>query len=303
MANKKLEFKAQQRRMNAASDLATDILAGANMLAIPVDPLALAATESHWLVVKSGNFKNTFDGLLEYHPNQNRFLLFFNNKYDSDPRSHHPRTRFSIAHELGHFYLDHHRAYLMSGGKSHQSKSEFASSEDDIIEREADAFAAGLLMPTPLFRPCVNQTEPSLDAIKNAADKFCTSLLSTAIRYVQHSDYPCEIVGIREGQIAWRFRPNKDPDPLTEGKCYRAPNGPLRSKKAKDLWTAFERGNAIEEEHGGSPQDWFQLFGPQYKQFTVWEHYLTIPIMNTLIVLLTVAESDLFPPDEDTDSE
>lgn len=303
MASKNLEFKARQQRMNAASDLAADILSGANLLSVPVDPLALAATESRWLTVKQGNLKDSYDGLLEYHATRDRFLLFFNNKYDAEHGGHHPRTRFSIAHELGHFYIDHHRAYLMSGGQSHRSCGEFATADNDIVEREADAFAAGLLMPSPLLRPVVNRGELDLKAIKAIATQFQTSLLSTAIRCVQHSDFPCEVLGIRGGQIAWRFRPNKPTDPLTEGKCYPAGNGPLRSRKALEVWTAFERGEASEQEHGGSPQDWFQLFGPQNRTFTVWEEYLPLPSMGTLVVLLTVSESELFNDSDDMDAE
>ncbi len=303
MAKKNLEFKARQHRMNAASDLAADILTAANLLNAPIDPLQLAATENSWLTVKQGHFKDAFDGLLEYHPERDHFLLFFNNKYDREPSRHHPRTRFSIAHELGHFYIDHHRAYLMTGGKSHPSRSEFSSAENDIVEREADAFAAGLLMPSPLLRSVVNRQEPSIQQIKDIAEQFQTSWLSTAIRCVQHSDFPCEVIGIRAGQISWRFRPNKLSDPLTEGKCYPAGNGPLRSKKAQEVWKAFERGEAEEQEHAGDPKDWFQLFGPQDRTFTVWEQYLPLYSMGTLVVLLTVAEGDLFDAEDDFDAE
>lgn len=303
MASKNLEFKLRQNRMNAVSDLAAEILLGAELLSIPVDPLALAATESRWLTVKDGNLKDSYDGLLEYHAARDRFLLVFNNKYDLEYGRRHPRTRFSIAHELGHFYIDHHRAYLMSGGKSHRSRGEFATADNDIVEREADAFAAGLLMPSPLLRPVVNRAELTLETIKTIANQFETSFLSTAIRCVQHSDFPCEVLGIRGGQIAWRFRPNVHTDPLTEGKCYPAGNGPLRSRKAREVWTAFEHGEACEQEHDGSPQDWFQVFGPQDRTLTVWEQYLPMPSMRTLVVLLTVSESELFTDSDDIDTE
>ncbi len=88
---------------------------------------------------------------MEYHRSRNRFLLLYNTKYDAYllPGQHHPRTRFSIAHELGHYFLEPHRAYLRRTGKSHPSKGEFLS--DRTIEMEADAFAAGLLMPSALL--------------------------------------------------------------------------------------------------------------------------------------------------------
>ena len=42
------------------------------------------------------------------------------------------------------------------------------------------------------------------------------------------------------------------------------------------------------------PRDWFKTYGPAEKDITVWEHYLPVPIMDTLVVLLTVAEKELF---------
>lgn len=91
--------------------------------------------------------------------------------------------------------------------------------------------------------------------------------------------------------------------PLTEGKCYPAGNGLLRSRKAKEVWEAFKAGDASEQENAGSPGDWFQLFGPQDRTFPVWEQYLPIPILDTVVVLLTVAEAELFPPEDDPDWE
>lgn len=186
----------------------------------------------------------------------------------------------------------------MGGGKSHGSKSEFVT--DVNVEREADAFAAGLLMPSPLLRPIVNQGELSLNRIREIKDTFRTSFVSTAIRSVQHSDFPCEVVGLRNASIAWRFRPWKDPDPLTEGKCFRAPRGPILSQTAKRQWQAFENGICEEQSFPSLLRAWFQTPpGPAEKEVTVWEHYLPVPIMDTLVVLLRVSEEELFDLDLD----
>ncbi len=63
------------------------------------------------LLLRSGDYRSKFDGQIEYHRANNRFLLFYNTKYD-DPQTgeHHPRTRFSFGHELGHYFgLDEDR--------------------------------------------------------------------------------------------------------------------------------------------------------------------------------------------------
>jgi hypothetical protein len=277
-----------------------EILEANDLIKAPVDPLALADLEAPKLRICAGDFRNQCDGQLEYHPDRDLFVLFYNNKYDRNmPKGkHHPRTRFSIAHELGHFYIEHHRFALMQGASTHSSKSEFSAEQD--IEREADAFAASLLMPTPLFRPMVNRGELSVDRIREIANHFQASHLSAAIRCVQHSDFPCEVVGIRNGQIAWRFRPEGKRDPLKEGGCYCIPRGSLKSRPAQKQWQAFLSGCCEEKCEAGSPLDWFSLYGAAAdKDFTVWEHYLPVPIMDTLVVLLTVSETELFDPTED----
>ena len=59
--------------------------------------------------------------------------------------------RFTVAHELGHYFLDGHVQYLFRDGQHfHESQSGFTS--DDKYEREADSFAAALLMPKQLFK-------------------------------------------------------------------------------------------------------------------------------------------------------
>lgn len=299
MNPKKTWIQRQEKKTNEqlAAAHACELLESNGMLSIPVDPFQLAAVERRRLRLIGADLKNRCDGQLEYHRDQDLFVLFYNNRYDlgRPDGTHHARTRFSVAHELAHFYLEHHRAHLMCGGQSHPSTGEFSSNE--LFEREADSFAASLLMPSALLRPIVNQGELCLDRIEAIASRFQTSLLSTAIRSVQHSDFPCEVVGIRGGQIAWRFRPNGSRDPLKEGGCYTLPIGTIRSKNAALQWQCFLTGASERSCLAGKPTDWFRLYGPAQREFTVWEHYLPISIMNTLVVLLTVTESELFDLD------
>lgn len=58
--------------------------------------------------------------------------------------------RFTLAHELGHYFIDQHRRGLEEGKvRSHGSVVEFES--ELPIEQEADTFAASLLMPRERF--------------------------------------------------------------------------------------------------------------------------------------------------------
>lgn len=286
-----LEWTTAQHLLEMAADQAGEIAVAGGQRALPVDPLAVAEAERRFLRVCGDNFRESFDGMLEYHRSKSRFLLFFNTKYDRLRRSgaYHPRTRFSIAHELGHYFLEKHRAYLMGGGDPHRSRGEFET--DKAVEREADAFAAGLLMPAALFRPVVNKSVLTGARIEDLADRFQTSLVSTAIRAVQLSDFPCCVAGVRAGAVAWRFQSQA----LVEGGCYPVPKGPVPSESSKRQWLAFETGSAQKTVAESKLTAWFETYeSDRLESVFVAEHFLPVPSMGTLLVLLTVAEDDLF---------
>jgi len=90
---------------------------------------------------------------------------------------------FSIAHELGHYFLEGHPEQIFQYGNIHKSIANFAS--DNYIEREADTFAASLLMPENLFKDHLTEYEKGMSCVE-AMSKLCnTSLTATAIRYAE----------------------------------------------------------------------------------------------------------------------
>jgi hypothetical protein len=58
----------------------------------------------------------------------------------------------------------------------------------DPYELEADNFAAGLLMPSTMFRRALGRHDPGLAAIESVAGLFRTSLTAAAIRYAELSE-------------------------------------------------------------------------------------------------------------------
>jgi hypothetical protein len=247
------------------------------------------------LVARGDDFRDRFDGRLEYHPSKRRFLLLYNTKYDRGDE-HHPRTRFSIAHELGHYFIERHHAYLRGGGKPHSSRDEFASGVD--MEREADAFAAGLLMPSYLISPRVNETDMSLDRVRELSEEFQTSFVSTAIRSAQVSHFPTAVVGIRDGKVLWQSQS----DCLVETGCYPGERGPLRSTSARDAWTEFAERKSVRAAGTSFINEWFRTYDRERLDHrSVTEQYLPVPSMGTLIVLLTIPEDELYD-DADDDS-
>ena len=100
--------------------------------------------------------------------------------------------RFSIGHELGHYFLPGHPEAVFAGGVIHESRAGFVS--NDKYEDEADHFACGLLMPNYLFNPALEKAGEGMEAIKSLEALCGTSLTATAIRYAQRTPEPAAIV-------------------------------------------------------------------------------------------------------------
>ncbi|MBM5581386.1 ImmA/IrrE family metallo-endopeptidase [Burkholderia pseudomallei] len=115
------------------------------------------------------------------------------------------RKRFSLAHELGHW--NHHR------GRSFECRA------DDMVERyssksteerEADSYAADLLMPAYMFRPLARAVKrPTFDAVKELAERFQTSITATAIRLVDANAWPLLLVCHAANGRVW-FKRSRD---------------------------------------------------------------------------------------------
>jgi hypothetical protein len=110
------------------------------------------------------------------------------------------RKNFTIAHEIGHFVLP-----------GHENCDEVCLDSDignwsdagKTLEREADEFAAELLIPTAYARPRFSESSPSIQTISAVARDCGASLSATAWRYCDLVPHPCAIVWSRDGRIAW----------------------------------------------------------------------------------------------------
>jgi Zn-dependent peptidase ImmA (M78 family) len=97
---------------------------------------------------------------------------------NSDERNPVSRRRFTAAHELGHFLL--HRDRMTGGrwiGDTRETIREAGDAETVEMERQANRFAAGLLMPEAVcraraseFRKDYPQTPPSVLVHRLASD-------------------------------------------------------------------------------------------------------------------------------------
>ena len=163
-----------------------------------VDPIAIAKSQK--ITLSFGHYQNAFDGMLEH--SAGRFHIYVN--LDRVEQRDSRRARFTVAHELGHYYIDEHRNALKAGlAPAHLSSCEYESKNP--IEREADLFASCLLMPAARFCKEGVKHQTGLLAILRLADLFGTSVTSTAIRYATLNIRPCAVVKWNDGKFGWKW--------------------------------------------------------------------------------------------------
>lgn len=162
------------------------------------DPLRIAKAKE--ITLSFGNYGDAFDGMLEHMGG--RFHIYCN--LDRVGQRDSPRARFTLGHELGHFYIDEHRNALSAGrAPAHPSRCEFESKNP--VEQEADLFSSCLLMPAARFLKQGKRASVGLPGILELARHFGTSVTSTAIRYATLGLKPCVVIKWGDGKYAWKW--------------------------------------------------------------------------------------------------
>ncbi len=81
--------------------------------------------------------------------------------------------------------------------------------------------------------------------------------------------------------------------------CYPRRDPGLRSKSAVEQWAAFRRGDARDTEKETSLGSWFETYDRDHlDDVLVTEQYLPIPVMGTVLVLVTMDEPDFFDEED-----
>lgn len=171
----------------AIQNIAERIAVEAGYTALPVCPIKIAEAHDIPVQAKPGTAKGV-SGMLLHIGGQ------FGIMYATHIRSEGFR-RFSIAHELGHYFLEGHPEAVLRHGV-HESRAGFVTK--DRYEREADTFAAALLMPEDLFKAEMRKQAEGLGAIEALASVAETSITATAFRYAELAPEAVAVV-ISEG--------------------------------------------------------------------------------------------------------
>lgn len=237
----------------------------------PVDPMVWCG-DREFIRVRAMDLRGECDGLLRFR--KGRFHLF----YDPDPY----RGRFSFAHEVAHYLLEDHATMIRRGTGEHSSEAGFVC--DRRIEREADWFASGLLMPRFIFEP--RCPDPNFKDIGRVAGDFEVSLSATVLRTVQFTRVRTAVIVTRGGEIAWGTP--------SEGMIYsgvhkpKTNREPPRGSKTAEVAASLSR-QATQPIDGGKcfASEWFYN---AREDPVLWEQVLPMPRFGQIMTLLTFYE-------------
>ncbi len=176
-------------KLKMAKQLGEKVAMDGGFTELPVDPFQIAANHEIVVQAKPDTAAGVSGMLVRC---GDTFGILYATHIDSEGFQ-----RFSVAHELGHYFLEGHPEHVLKDGM-HESRAGFVTG--DPFELEADHFAAGLLMPKKAFSREIGRNHDGLFGLKALADRCKTSLTSTALRYADLTDCPAAVV-VSTGQI------------------------------------------------------------------------------------------------------
>ena len=182
------------------------------------------------------------------------------------------RKRFTVAHEIGHRLLHGVSAACTSSDIGNWSITAQAQ------EREADEFAAELLIPYKECSAFIRGRSPSIQTIESVAEEFDVSLSASAWRYCDVVDLPCAMVWSTDEVIKWSHKSDSFQFFLQRG--VKVPQGSyaMAAYKGNKLAEHPESISAVEWIDGGRLLDGAEI----------WEQSLSLPSYNSVITLLWV---------------
>lgn len=225
----------------------------------PVSPVDIAKNKG--ISYCYGDYGNAFHGLIEQE--RGKFHIYINTKIN---HAESPRSRFTFAHELGHYFIDEHREALLSGRTpSHPSFTDFSSKNP--VEVEADSFASSLLLPaTRIKEDCLKRTF-NFELIDYLSTKYHTSITATVLKLMTIDKHPIMLVCSVNGKIKW-FKYSHD----FPYKWLRKPSGLVPKYTLAGAY--FSNGEKFNEELPITANEWFE---------NVWDRDIDRPFFEKCI--------------------
>ncbi|HMM12892.1 MAG TPA: ImmA/IrrE family metallo-endopeptidase [Bacteroidales bacterium] len=219
---------------------------------------------------------DAFDGLIEYF--EGEWFIYINLRNDQSNPSH-PRVRFSFAHELGHYIIDDHRVNLRKPGvRPHGSQGMLWI--DIKAEREAEYFAAALLMPREWVLYDLRGRKFSAALIEEISNNYQVSYTAALMRFIELGNHPILVVCSHNNIIQWRQMSEDFPFRLiNEGPGKQLPE----CSAAAEFFADGRRYSKPEEVYAG---DWFRIYQPQDNRRKFFEYCIYFAERQTVISVL-----------------
>ncbi len=147
-------------------ELTHEILFEHDMLKIPVDVIKIA--DDLGIDIYETELKNEISGAISYDSKKKKFSILLNKQ---NPNK---RKRFTIAHELGHYFLHKN---ILENDEVHIDIM-YRDNSKDYEEKKVDYFAGALLMNKMLLEKFYNQT----DSITELSEIFDVSESAMTVR-------------------------------------------------------------------------------------------------------------------------
>lgn len=277
-------------RLPLVEGTADHILRDLGITSLPVDAIRIAELKGITVQAAPAHMKGFSGMLAQWDTN---FGIMYSTHIDNDGF-----RRFSIAHELGHYFMSGHVEQVLAKG-SHISQAGFGSR--DPYEQEADFFAAALLMPMRLIKPILARREDGLACIKSLAQECQTSLTASAVRYARMSTSGVAVILSQNGVIEFCLFS----DAMKEAKVrwLRAgtpvPDGTLTSRFGKDPRNIAQ---ARQDSENIDLMDWFE----SQSSHVISEDVIGLGSYGRILTVLyssriTAASEGLDDDDEDGD--
>jgi len=272
-------------RLKEIQSLARSKLVEYKSMQLPVNPKEFAREKLDILVEPFSTPKKDVSGFLMQLGNS--FAIGYSTAITSKGFQN-----FTVAHELGHYFIDDHAMALLANGR-HESRSGYISK--DRFEEEADAFATEFLMPWVLVEPIIRANSGGFSTIKAIAEACESSLVASAIRYTQVTKECVAVVVSHDGIIEFMtasdsFKQIPGLDWLRK-KDDLPQNVPSRRYANDSDWVR----SCVDEHDETKLSNWF----PGVRDRDVEEDIAGLGSYERLLTVIMTEESN----DEDTDEE
>lgn len=182
--------------------------------------------------------------------------------------------RFTIAHELGHYLL-----FKKLGSYVHI----FRSQQYDIKsmeEKEANEFAAELLMHKPWFGKFIRDKKINLELLKEIAKYFDVTLTAAAFRYANIGQYPITVILSENGVIKSYF--------INEYFPYKTLKDSKKISKVSGAYKILNGDENFNEPILIEPYHWFDenILSNNKKIISLWEQNIFLKYYNVIMTIL-----------------